>query len=246
MARTELILVRHGESTHNYSCDLAREGDRALLERQLRDEQDEAPWPLTELGYAQARLAAEWIRRNLGTEFAAAYVSPFVRARETADELRLPVEWTVDDRLRERFWGDYCAEGFAPYTVDAYLSDLAVCANFTWKTPFPGGESILDVVPRVQAFLLQTLAAHAGERTIAVTHGGTIRALQYVLEHVQPGDKLCRDHRLSNCCIVMYRLDIRDLARLDWDGEFRTAHPALPNAPQTDWQPIGELANRPS
>jgi len=242
----ELILVRHGESIRNYSCDLAREGDRTMLERQMAEDQDEFGWPLTEFGKEQAAEAGAWIRKNLGGDFEASYVSPFIRARETAEGLGLGLEWQVDDRIQERAWGDYCAPGFEAYTVDKYIADLAVCSDLDWKSPYPGGESVRDLVPRVSSFVSSALKSNPTGRIIAVTHGGTIRAMQVVLEQIRPHESLCIDRRLSNCCVVMYRLKNVDLARMTWQGEVRTAHPALPGAPETAWQTISATANQPS
>lgn len=242
----ELILVRHGESVRNYSCDLAREGDKTLLERQMIEEKDESGWPLTSYGLEQAAEAGEWIKKNLGFSYGASYVSPFLRARQTTDSLGLELEWEVDDRIQERDWGDYCAPGFEPYSAEQYIADLSVCADLDWRSPYPGGESVRDMTPRVSAFIASALSRMNEGRIIAVTHGGTIRAMQVVLEQIRPHESLCTDRRLSNCCVVMYRLDQIDLEQMSWRGEVRTAHPALPGAPETGWQPITATANQPS
>ncbi|WP_084179031.1 histidine phosphatase family protein [Fimbriimonas ginsengisoli] len=236
----EIVLVRHGESVRNLSCDMAREGDPTELVRQMREEQEESSWPLTELGRKQAALAGEWLRKNIEGGYDASYVSPFLRTRETAEGLGLEgLKWEIDDRLREREWGEYSTEGYKPYTSQQYLTDLALCANLDWKTEYPGAESILDMVPRVEAFLTDAMLKTPQGRIIAVTHGGTIRAIQTVLEHLTRGERLPPDRRLSNCCVVMYRLSDIDLAHTEWIGEVRTAHPALPDAPETPWEPLG-------
>lgn len=242
----ELCLVRHGESVRNHASDLAHRGDTSLLARQMVEEQDEATWPLTERGHEQAGLAGNWIRANLGIDFDEAYVSPYVRTQQTADGLGLGLHWRTEERVREREWGDYSAPGFPPYSVQNYLADLSVCSDLTWKTAFPGAESVLDMVPRVQSFLGDALEETPIGRILVVTHGGTIRAFQSLLERLWLPGALGVDHRLSNCCIVMYRLVQVDLDRGEWIGEVRTAHPALPGAPETPWQAIGQLADRTS
>lgn len=242
----ELVLVRHGESVRNYSCDLAREGDEDLLIRQMQDEQDEAAWPLTNVGHQQAEEAGKWIRNTLGKEFDRAYVSTFLRAQQTAEGLGLGLPWQEDERIREREWGDYCAPGYPTYSVADYLADLKVCGELTWKSPYPGSESVRDMVPRVTSFLIDALTETSEGRIILVSHGGTIRSMQVVLEQIRPGDTLCPDRRLSNCCVVMYRLAAIDLQRMSWQGEVRTAHPALPGEPETEWQEITVTSNQPS
>jgi broad specificity phosphatase PhoE len=204
----------------------------------MREEQDEASWPLTETGHMQAGKTGNWINRHLGSSYDGAYVSPFLRTRQTADDLGLPVEWKVDDRIREREWGDYAAPGAPVYDVDQYLVDLARCSNLDWKTPFPGAESVLDMVPRVANFLRDSWLANPTGRIVAVTHGGTIRAFQTVLEQLCVGPN-CPDHRLSNCCVVMYHLEAIDIDRWSWTGQVRTAHPVLEGEPETAWEPVG-------
>jgi broad specificity phosphatase PhoE len=234
----ELVFVRHGESVRNLSCDLAREGRPEELERQMVEEQEEAAWPLTPLGHEQAIKAGAWLKANLPGDYQAAYVSPFRRARQTADDLGLGLDWIQDDRLREREWGEYTTPGTPEYTPEQYLADLAVCADLEWKTPYPDAESIMDLVPRVSDFLRDALRRTPSGRIIAVTHGGTIRALQVVLEQLHRGERLAPDRRLSNCCVVLYRIYDIDLERMEWKGEVRTAHPVLPGVPQTNWEPV--------
>ena len=232
----EVVLVRHGESVRNHASDLAHRGDPSLLERQMREESDESAWPLTDLGHRQATVAGEWIREHLGASFDAAFVSPYVRTRQTADGLSLGLDWRIDDRLREREWGEYLADGDS-YSAEQYLSDLNQCGQIDWKSRFLGAESVLDMAPRVEDFLRQALSETPKGRIIAVTHGGTIRAVQTIFERLCAGPD-CPDHRLSNCCVVIYRLETLDLVRWNWEGKVRTAHPVISGAPETDWQPI--------
>lgn|GEM_PF-1973755 len=238
----ELILVRHGESIRNHATDMARHGDPSLLKDQMLNDTDEATWPLTEAGHHQAQAAGQWIHENLGSHFDAAYVSPFVRTQETANDLGLDVDWVIDDRIREREWGDYLTPGYPEYSIDQYLKDLALSAELTWKTPYPGSESVLDLVPRVTQFLQSVLHKTHQGRIVAVTHGGTIRAFQTIIERLWAPGTLSADHRLSNCCVVMYRLQRLDVDKLEWEGEVRTAHPALPGDPETPWQPVDSMA----
>lgn len=236
--RFEVLLVRHGESIRNLSCDYAREGNRSLLERQMVEETEESLWPLTETGIQQAKASGAWIRAHYGADFQTATSSPFVRARDTAEHLGLGLSWREDDRIREREWGDYCAEGLEPYTVDAYLQDLAHCSAFHWRSPFPGGESLADVVPRVQPFVMELIVnAKDGDRAIVVSHGGTMRAMQLVFERLTPEQhEQLLDRRMSNGCVILYRLDVDDANRTKWSGESKQAHPAFPALPETDWQ----------
>jgi len=235
----EIVLVRHGESVRNLSCDLARSGNHTELQRQMVEDTVEEAWPLTDLGHEQAKVTGAWLRNRYGTEFLYAGVSTFLRARETAEDLGLGLAWQADARLREREWGDYCAEGFAPYTVDQYLQHLAECAVFDWRSPFPGAESLADLVPRTREYLTDFLRTRPTGRAIFVSHGGTVRALQLTLERLRPDQHAhLPPARLSNCCVMTFRLRDVDPEAMTWTGERHFAAPVLAGAPEQDWQPI--------
>jgi len=149
----------------------------------------------------------------------------------------------IDDRIREREWGEYSTPGYPNYSPEEYLADLAKCSQLTWKSEYPGAESVLDLLPRVTDFFEDAIRQTPRGRIIAVTHGGTIRAFQTLLEELCAPGAACPDHRLSNCCVVMYRLECVDLEAMRWVGDVRTAHPVLPGDPETPWQPIGSFAD---
>lgn len=238
--KVEILLVRHGESIRNLSCDYARQGDHTLLERQMLEDTEESLWPLTEKGIEQAEASGAWIRAHYGVDFQTSVCSPFVRARDTAEHLGLGLTWREDERIREREWGDYCAEGPGLYTAEEYLQDLARCSIFDWRSPFPGGESIADVVPRVKPLVLELIAGSKdGDRAILVSHGGTMRAMQLVFERLEPAQhERLLNYRMSNGCVIVYRLDVDDADPTMWIGESMQAHPAYPAIPNTEWRPI--------
>lgn len=203
---------------------------------------EEASWPLTELGFTQAGLAGEWLRATLGRAFDAVYASPFVRTLQTADALDIEPRWQPDARVRERAWGDYVGQSDPPYSVDDYLADLSVCSRLDWRSPFPGGESILDMRPRVEAFVDERFTQHVGGRVVVVTHGGTMRTFQTVLEGTPTHPNRCVERHLDNACVLMYRLSPG--ADGGWDGEVRTAHPAQHGMPDSGWAPIHSCIDR--
>lgn len=233
----EIVIVRHGESVRNHAADLAHHGDTTLLEYQMRFERDETVWDLTQRGIDQAKVAGEWIRDNVGTAFDRYTVSPFKRTLQTASCLELSAgNWTVDGRLRERDWGEYWSQGLPRYTVEQYLQDLSLCGSLHWKGPFPGAESVEDMVPRCQAFFQDLVAnCHSGS-VILVTHGGTMKALQFVIERL-PLELASRlaERRLTNCSVLQYRLEDFNETLTTWNGKVRFASPSLPDAPESDW-----------
>lgn len=190
----------------------------------MRDCPEEASWPLTELGHEQAKRTGDFIRQHIGTAFDRGYVSPFCRARETAIGLALDVDWKVDDRLRERLWGDYPTQSYSP---EQYIADLHHCAEPTWKAPFPNAESIGDLEPETSSFLIDL---PLGKDIVAVTHGGTIGAIQRVLERNPP-------HRaLGNCGVLEYEIES---AEKGWRGRARFACPVFGDDKFGDWLDFG-------
>jgi broad specificity phosphatase PhoE len=236
----DLVIVRHGESVRNHASDLAHHGDTTLLEFQLRFEREEAAWDLTQRGIEQARTAGVWIRDNIGEVFDARYVSPFKRTQQTAANLNLLGEpWEVDARLRERDWGDYLAQGVPTYTVDQYLQDLSNCGAVCWKGDFPGSESVEDMIPRCQSFIRDLFQVRPDGSVILVTHGGTMKALQIVIERIDvERANLLAERHLTNCSVLHYQLNTIDALKTEWNGLVRFASPALPDIPVSPWLPL--------
>jgi broad specificity phosphatase PhoE len=179
---------------------------------------DEAVWPLWKDGELQARQTGEWLRDHHGHDYVGAYTSPFLRAKQTAELLAIEgIEWTVDERIRERLWGDYGPETMPLYTTHEYMSDIHKCGYPTWRTRLPGGEAVIDLYPEADAFLREVIAETTGGKVLIVTHGGTMRAMQMVLEGVpidQP--ELCPKIHTENCSIMHYILDEISDDRSKW------------------------------
>jgi broad specificity phosphatase PhoE len=117
----------------------------------------------------------ERMRRHVppgGFERARAFVSPLVRARQTADALGL-LHSTSDARLMEQNWGRWeglsHAQILARDGVDAFTR-----AGHALQFRPPDGESTKQLHDRVAAFL--TDAARGQTDAIAVTHLGVLRA----------------------------------------------------------------------
>src|SRR6476620_2660087 len=103
-----LVFVRHGQSEANIVQNAEKDGLPLLAPEGFYDYHDWA-YRLSDLGIQQAKTAGEWILRNIGDPkyyFDRCYVSPFLRARETAAYVGGPAcEWLIDERLKERDWG---------------------------------------------------------------------------------------------------------------------------------------------
>lgn len=159
-----LLLARHGQSTWN-------------AERRFQGATDIA---LSALGRAQAAALGQALA---GYRVSAAYVSPYRRARETAEIALLgkPVALSAMDELRELSLGDW--EGCTIDEVrgregDPYRAWLLAPHD----CPPPNGEPLDAVYRRVQSAVERISAAHGDdEDVLVVAHGGIISVYACVL-----------------------------------------------------------------
>ena len=159
-----LLLVRHGQSTWN-------------AERRFQGATDIA---LSALGRAQAAALGQALG---GYRVRAAYVSPYRRARDTAEialvERAVPL--STMDELRELSLGDW--EGCTVDEVrgregDPYRAWLLAPHD----CPPPNGEPLDAVYRRVQSAVERISAAHRDdEDVLVVAHGGVISVYACVL-----------------------------------------------------------------
>lgn len=190
-----LLLVRHGQTAWN---------------AQGRN-QGTADIPLDEVGFRQSEQVAGAL---LSERIKLVYSSNLMRAVQTAEEIanRSGVTITVDDRLRERDYGDW--EGLtseeihlrSPEALRIYRSDPS------FGSP-PNGESGIDVFARSGYFLLTVLEEHKVGNVVIVSHGGTISNLLAALLNASPSSASC--FRIFNCGIteVVIRENQRRLLR---------------------------------
>jgi len=179
---TTLILVRHGETDWNFERRVQGHSDR----------------PLNEKGRAQAHDLAEALA---GEQLDAVYSSDLVRAHETARIVaeRHRLEVTVVPDLREKNFGTW--EGF---------TDDEIVARFPEARGGPWGdaETSEDLSERVLAALQRIADAHAGERVLVVSHGGSMRS---ALRHCG-----CEaSETVANCQIVRLAVEDGRMRRID-------------------------------
>jgi len=131
--------------------------------------------PLSERGEQQCRAQA----LRLGAVRLAGIVSSdLARARRTAEILASPHGLTpsVDPALREMSmgrWEGLTAREISEREPEAFADWMSRVGEF----PFPGGESLGDLVARAWPAFEAVAAAFAGERVAVVAHGGTNRAI---------------------------------------------------------------------
>lgn len=155
-----LILVRHGETPWNVTMQY----------------QGHANVPLNERGLEQARRAAARLRPYGAT---ALYSSDIVRAWQTAEQIGaiLGLAPTPMPELREIDVGQW--EGLTPEELYRRFPDhMAEYRRDPARTVRLGGESYAQLQERALVALNRIYERHrTGETIIAVSHGGTIRAL---------------------------------------------------------------------
>lgn len=196
-AEVHLIGMRHGQTVAN----LAREQGRPAV---LSGQSEVA---LTDTGRRQAEEAARQLFHQLGGEawlqraaqdpslLPVVYTSPLTRASLTAEALagllrersggavELPI--LPDDRLKEIHFGRYEMKTRddlrADYPAFTHRMDSFQGPGNDFIHRFPGGESRLDVVDRVQSFLADVADRHAGKTVLVVCHMETMVGMRTAL-----------------------------------------------------------------
>jgi broad specificity phosphatase PhoE len=165
---TDLLLVRHGQATHNVAGRWEGWG----------------PTPLTRHGRQQAKAVA----RRLASSFppiTRVYSSPLLRAWQTAKEIGRELELVplARDDLKEINFGQVSGltlEGFRT-TMPELFDRWKDKGNLAFQ--YPGGEQRLAFFERVGRAVDDITAMHPAEQVVIVAHGGTLRA---ALAHLFP------------------------------------------------------------
>jgi len=164
---TDLLLVRHGQADHNQ--DGRWEGWGAS--------------PLTPLGERQAEAVAQRLA-SWSSPIAGLYVSPLLRARQTAEPIAhsLGLVPRLHEGLREINFGQVSGltqETFRQTRPEVYAR-WQDRRDLTFQ--FPEGEQRLAFFQRVGRALAEIIEESAGQQVVVVSHGGAIRAgLAYLL-----------------------------------------------------------------
>jgi broad specificity phosphatase PhoE len=192
---TTILLARHGETDWN------REGRF----------QGHADPPLNETGRAQATELAETLAR---IELAAVYSSPLRRSLETAEVVAAEHGLTpvAVDGLREVDVGPW--EGLTRAEVEARFPEQ-LARWLDYDQGWEDGESYEELARRVVAALLELAAAHDGERILAVTHGGPIRAAFAFAGGTSHADARRLGPRIGNAYLAEFAVEGETLRRLD-------------------------------
>ena len=168
-----LYYIRHGET--DWNAEGRVQGTRDI--------------PLNQKGMGQASAAGAILRDVLKKTGRAAadfdfVSSPLTRARHTMDLLRaalgLPSHgYRLDHSLREIAYGEWEGMTFAEMAKHS-PAHYALRLKDRWATPAPAGESYAQVGERLAAWY-----GALNVDTVAVAHGGTMRALMTYLGHLE-------------------------------------------------------------
>ncbi len=245
-----LTLVRHGESESNLARTMFEAGKKhkneaALMEIHTCDRR------LTPKGVEQAKLAGKWLDANVFSQNNYSqvsdfrlYVSPYIRARETAGHLSLPGEWRLENRIVERNWGDFDQ---MPYDkrMSMYADEIKYRKEFAFFWCPPGGERMQDVFNRLRD-MASTLHRECSDMSVLmVSHGETMWAWRTLLEYWTPQElaenmKQRDSHtRITNCRIIQYTRRLPDGSVSKHFEQVRFVDPTRDGSEfGTDWMPI--------
>lgn len=198
---TRLYFARHGESEANLRRVFANRGDGPAL---------------TGCGRRQASALAGLLS---GEGIQQIYVSPLLRARQTAEILadQLAVPCTTSEALREydvgRFEGTTAEDGWQAYEQTA--ADWLLHHRFERRTG--GGESFTDIERRFVPFIDGLRRQPCPAACLLVGHGGLFRAmLPRVLANVSYA--FSHRHVLGHIAVVSADDNRGALECRQWDG----------------------------
>uniref|UniRef100_A0A0D6R355 Histidine phosphatase family protein n=1 Tax=Araucaria cunninghamii TaxID=56994 RepID=A0A0D6R355_ARACU len=183
---TEVILVRHGETSWNSD---------GILQGQLESE-------LNELGWRQAEAVAERLAKE--SSISALYSSDLKRALDTATIIsqKCGLQVIPNSAWRERHLGKLqgLSRREAPFLDPVAFQ--AFTSHKKWNNPIPGGgESCDQFYDRSTSALEEIANKHRGERVLVVTHGGVFRMLwEFVGGKSSPG-------KILNTAVSVIRKD---------------------------------------
>lgn len=157
--KTELVLIRHGETYWNKDHKFQGIGNS----------------PLTNFGIRQAEAAAEVLA---GERFDAVYSSPSMRTRETAEIITRRIDCTIvyDEGLME--WNLGVFEGLTIDEISTRFPEEYL--RFTSRDPeyvIPEGESSRQRYERSVNCFQRIAGNHPGERLLVITHRGVLDAV---------------------------------------------------------------------
>jgi probable phosphoglycerate mutase len=159
--------MRHGESAPNVRGVILSYPGEGVKEENT----------LTAKGEGQARVSAQDAKeRGSLDEHTVIYSSPFSRCKRTAEiakeVLGVPEAIIFDDRLRERWFGDWDGTSNSNYPM-IWAKDAMDSNNKAANV-----ESAAEVVARVTDLIHDLEDSYSGRKILLVSHGDALQILQ--------------------------------------------------------------------
>ena len=193
---TELILIRHGETTWN-------------RERRMQGQLDTA---LSDLGLAQAEATGARLARH---SFTTLYSSDLKRAYDTAGAISRASGKPIiaEQSLRERAFGIF--EGLTGDEIAAkYPRENERFAARDPEFVVPGGESARGFYERALACMERIAARHKSECVVVVTHGLVLDTMYRAARNMPIEPR--REAPLYNASLNTYRREPQGWVEVSW------------------------------
>lgn len=242
--------IRHGESESNVvknaferSKEVRRGKDVMSVHTSFRR--------LTPKGREQAEAARCWLHTWMKNEGLTEgdfrfYVSPYVRAIETAGLLGIGNTWRKDSRNMERNWGTLDFMTYEEREKQYGKDVLSGREKFPFYWRPVDGETMQELLTRRYLMLKTYRRECSGRHCLQVSHGEVMLMDRYLLEYWMPEDLLAymthheSNVHIHNCRIIQYSRRTADGTIAEKIARVRFINPMDPNDPETnlDWQPI--------
>lgn len=194
MAKSTLVLVRHGQSEWNALNLFTGWKDVGL----------------TQKGIDEATLAGQLLKSE-GISFDIAFTSALKRAQHTLEIIlaemgQSDLEVIRDQRLNERDYGN-----LSGLNKDDARKKWGEEQVHIWRRSFdvppPGGESLKDTAERTLPYYDEAIVPRlkAGKTVIVAAHGNSIRSLVMRLEELSPEEIVKVE--IATGVPIIYRLD---------------------------------------
>lgn len=234
---TDLWLARHGESIGNVAATTAEIEGLEVIAIEERD----ADVPLSVTGVDQARALGTWLEPH-ASAIGVAWVSPYVRARETLAlaiaEAGVGLVPLTDERLRDRELGvlDLLTRRGVERLHPGEAERRRRLGKYYHRPP--GGESWVDVRLRLRSFLSDVLPTAEGGMLI-VAHDAVVMLLISLLTAMNEEELLAfaAANTVMNASVTHLSRDgaewevrtFSDVAHLQREGADVTVHPGSPD-----------------
>ncbi len=229
----DLVLVRHGQSTGNVAhYEANQKGNTDYFTKEFRDRPGHT-WELTNLGWEQSAMTGVWIAKNVlpklvGGAFDEAFTSHYTRVIQTAAGLDLEgIRWQEPEpKLRERDWGDIEAIPTEEYFAsELYRLNQARRMNDYLNWAPPNGESLAQVMVRLENFYNDIRNERHPASILCATHGEVMTATRGIIEHIRTGRRLAalkkrKGQQIDNASLIWYR-DRHPESVAERDGQLR-------------------------